>query len=107
MFDRPPRYRTYMLTLWEERGRETSAPVVWRFRLEDPRTGKRRGFATMEGLVAALEGEMREARGISPDGECRRAGREGGSAAAGQRPGPAPGPGESQEPDARADDCRS
>ena len=92
MFDRPPRYRTYMLTLWEERGRETSAPVVWRFRLEDPRTGKRRGFATMEGLMAALEEEMREARG--------------GSAAGGQRPGPAPGPGESQQPDARADDCQ-
>jgi hypothetical protein len=63
VFDRPPRYRTYLLTLWEERGRETSAPVAWRFRLEDPRTGKRRGFATVEGLVAALEEEMSEARG--------------------------------------------
>jgi hypothetical protein len=83
VFDRPPRYRTYMLTLWEERGRETSAPVVWRFRLEDPRTGKRRGFATVEGLMAALEEEMCEARD--------------GPAAGGQGPGPAPGPGEGQE----------
>jgi hypothetical protein len=85
VFDRPPRYRTYMLTLWEERGRETSAPVVWRFRLEDPRTGKRRGFATVEGLVAALEEEMGEARG--------------GPAAGGQQPGSASGPGESQDDD--------
>jgi hypothetical protein len=97
VFDRPPRYRTYLLTLWEERGREKSAHVVWRFRLEDPRTGKRRGFATVEGLVAALEEEMSEARGTSPDRKCRCTGREGGPAAGGQQPGLDPGPGESQE----------
>ena len=62
MFDRPPRYRMYLLTLWEERGRETSVPAVWRFRLEDPRTGTRCGFATVEALVAALEGEMEGVR---------------------------------------------
>jgi hypothetical protein len=92
VFDRPPRYRTYLLTLWEERGREKSAHVVWRFRLEDPRTGKRRGFATVEGLVAALEEEMREARD--------------GPAAGGQRPGPAPGPGEARRSGERVDDDR-
>jgi hypothetical protein len=58
MFDRPPRYRSYLLTLWQERGRDTINPGVWRFRLEDPRTGKRRGFATVEALLAALEREM-------------------------------------------------
>jgi hypothetical protein len=58
MFDRPPRYRSYLLTLWEERGREPSMPGEWRFRLEDPRTGKWRGFATVAALVAALEREM-------------------------------------------------
>jgi hypothetical protein len=61
MFDRPPRYRSYLLTLWEERGRDSSKPRVWRFRLEDPRTGKQRGFATVEALVAALESEMASA----------------------------------------------
>jgi hypothetical protein len=32
--------------------------VVWRFRLEDPRTGQRHGFASLEALVAVLEQEM-------------------------------------------------
>ena len=58
MFDRPPRYRSYLLTLWEERSRDPAAPAVWRFSLEDPRTGQRHGFATLEALVAALEREM-------------------------------------------------
>jgi hypothetical protein len=58
ILDRPPRYRSYLLTLWEERSRDPTVPAVWRFRLEDPRTGQRRGFASLEALVAALEGEM-------------------------------------------------
>ena len=45
IFDTPPRYRTYLLTVWEERSHDPAAHVVWRFRLEDPRTGERRGFA--------------------------------------------------------------
>jgi hypothetical protein len=63
IFDKPPRYRSYLLTLWEERGRDPDAPVVWRFSLEDPRTGERRGFADLEALVAALRREMSESRG--------------------------------------------
>jgi hypothetical protein len=55
MFDRPPRYRSYLLTLWEERGREGSAPAVWRFRLEDPRTGNQVGFASMDELFGYLQ----------------------------------------------------
>ena len=51
----PPRYRSYLLTFWEERERE---PQVWRFSLQDPHTGQRRGFASLEALVAALEWEM-------------------------------------------------
>ena len=58
VFDKPPRYRAYLLTLWEERGRDPDAPVVWRFSLENPRTGERRGFADLEALVAALQREM-------------------------------------------------
>jgi hypothetical protein len=74
MFDKPPRYRSYLLTLWEERGRDPSVGGVWRYRLEDPHTGKQRGFASLEALVAALEGEMGAAgRG----GGTRRAGTEG------------------------------
>jgi hypothetical protein len=58
LFDKPPRYYSYLLTFWEERGREPDMPVVWRFRLEDPRTGQRRGFADLAALVIALEQEM-------------------------------------------------
>ena len=63
IFDRPPRYRSYLLTFWEERGRDLDAPVVWRFSLEDPRTGERRGFADLEALMAALRREMSGSRG--------------------------------------------
>jgi hypothetical protein len=57
IFEKPPRYRSYLLTFWEERGRDPSAPVIWRFSLEDPHTGQRHGFANLEALVAALEQE--------------------------------------------------
>jgi hypothetical protein len=57
-FSRPPRYHTFLLTLWEERSQDAHAPDVWRFRLEDPRTGQQRGFANLEALMAALEQEM-------------------------------------------------
>ncbi len=62
MFDRPPRYRSYLLTVWEERTHDAKSPVTWRFSLEDARTGRRRGFADLEALVAALEQEMADER---------------------------------------------
>jgi len=53
-----PRYHTYVLTLWEERSLDPTKPAVWRFRLEIPRTGQIRGFATFEGMTAFLEDQM-------------------------------------------------
>jgi hypothetical protein len=58
VFDKPPRYRTYLLTCWGEQSQDPSEPVVWRFRLEDPHSGRRRGFASLEALVAVLEREL-------------------------------------------------
>jgi len=58
MFGTPPRYRSYLLTWWEERTRDPNLPAVRRFSLEDPRTGQRRGFADLAALVAALEDEI-------------------------------------------------
>ena len=58
----PPRYRAFLLTLWEERSQDRDSPQVWRFRLEDPRTGQQRGFASLEALVEALKQEMDERR---------------------------------------------
>jgi hypothetical protein len=58
MFDKPPRYRSYVLTFWEERGQDPDTPVVWRFSLQDPRTGQRRGFASLEKVVTFLRTEL-------------------------------------------------
>jgi len=40
---------------------------VWRFRLEDPRTGRRSGFADLAALVAALEEVMGHDRTLGED----------------------------------------
>jgi hypothetical protein len=58
ILDKPPRYRSYLLAFWEERSRDPDGPVVWRFSLEDPRTGQRRGFAGPEALAAFLRAEL-------------------------------------------------
>jgi hypothetical protein len=57
-FNTPPRYHTFLLTLWEERNEDPDLPGVWRFRLEDPRTGQQRGFASLEGMVAFLRSKL-------------------------------------------------
>jgi hypothetical protein len=46
--------------MWQERSRDKEIAVVWRFRLEDPHTGQRRGFANLEALMAALEKEIED-----------------------------------------------
>jgi hypothetical protein len=57
VYEEPPRYRSYLLVLWEERGRDPSSPGVWRFRLEDPHTGKRVGFRSMDELFGYLRNQ--------------------------------------------------
>jgi hypothetical protein len=59
-FRDPPRYHTLLVTFWEERNQDPNLPNVWRFRLEDPRTGRRWGFANLEALVEALKCEVSE-----------------------------------------------
>ena len=56
--ERPPVRRTYILTLWQEGDQEARAPGLWRFSLEDPRTGQRRAFPTLGTLFVALEQEI-------------------------------------------------
>jgi hypothetical protein len=60
-FDKPPQYRSYLITFWEERSQQPDLAAEWRFSLESPRTGTRRGFATFDALVAALEQEISQA----------------------------------------------
>jgi hypothetical protein len=51
----PPRHHAWLLRCWEERG--LAAPT-WRFGLEDPHTGARRGFADLAALIAFIEGTL-------------------------------------------------
>ena len=55
---RPSHYRAYLLRFWEEGRGRPELPGTWRFSLEDPRTGRRRGFADLEALVGFLRQEM-------------------------------------------------
>lgn len=60
MHQQPPRYFTLLLTIWEERMQDPKAPSVWRFRLEDPRTGQQQGFTSFEALLIALDREVEQ-----------------------------------------------
>jgi hypothetical protein len=62
-FDKPPRYRSYLLSFWEERSQDPDTPVIWRFRLEDPHTGQRRGFASIEKVITFLQTELTNSEG--------------------------------------------
>lgn len=63
-----PRYRAYLLRLWQEQAASSERAAVWRLMLEDPKTGQRRGFDGLESLLAFLRAEMGETRG----GDTRR-----------------------------------
>ena len=60
--NRPPYYRSYLLTVWEDRSAEPDMPSAWRFSLEEARTGQRRGFAGLEALIAFLRTELLDDR---------------------------------------------
>ena len=72
--ERSLRYCSYLLRCWQERGGPAVEPSVWRFSLEDAHTGVRRGFATLEAVVAAIEhdlaadGATRQAAQLPTDG---------------------------------------
>ena len=50
-------YHVFVLRAWEERG-SPIGPARWRFSLEAPSTGQRRGFATLEALIAFLTNQL-------------------------------------------------
>ena len=52
-------YQVYVLRLWWERAESPERPpITWRFVLEEPRTGQRRGFASFGALMDFLAGEL-------------------------------------------------
>jgi hypothetical protein len=62
---KPPAYRSYLLRLWQERS-EQPAMVTWRCSLEDPLSGQRHGFASLDALVSWLKAELAEPRQTGP-----------------------------------------
>ena len=73
----PPRYRAYMLRLWEERRNSPDAPGTWRFSLEDAHTGEKQGFASLEALLAFLQEQASdEEGGLEVEGERNAGGRQ-------------------------------
>lgn len=55
METKPPYYHIYLLTVWQERSRGPPAAITWRFRLEDPRTGRQQAFTDAGTLMSALQ----------------------------------------------------
>jgi hypothetical protein len=49
-----PRYDTYLLTCWQERD-EAVGTVMWRFKLETPRSGQWRLFKTLKEVMETIE----------------------------------------------------
>lgn len=56
---KPPRYHTFLLTMWEERSQDPTTPSAWRYRLEDPHTGQKQGFIKLKNLLAVLEEKLK------------------------------------------------
>jgi hypothetical protein len=55
--DEPPRYQVFLLRCWEEHSEHPELDA-WRFSLQDPSTGQRRGFASLEALFAFLTNQF-------------------------------------------------
>jgi hypothetical protein len=52
----PPRYLAYLIRLWAD----DQSPPIWRFSVENTQTQTRRGFGTLEELIAFLQNSMDE-----------------------------------------------
>ncbi|MCB0174956.1 MAG: hypothetical protein KDJ97_30895 [Anaerolineae bacterium] len=57
-------YHAYLLRFWGERIHIPEDAVVWRFSLEDPHTGERRGFANLQQLLAFLDEQIGDGVGL-------------------------------------------
>lgn len=54
MFESPPRYKTYVLRIWEERDPQPSASTCWRYTIIDPRSHQRHSFHNTKDLCRFL-----------------------------------------------------
>jgi hypothetical protein len=60
MFEKPPRYYTFVLRFWEDRSKSAPSPN-WRFTLDDPERQKRYGFNSLEEMVKFLQERCQDA----------------------------------------------
>ena len=51
-------YRAFVLRVWQERGSGPAETAACRYSLEDPHSGERHGFATIEAMCAFLHSQM-------------------------------------------------
>ena len=51
----PLKRYVYLLIAWQERPASSVERAIWRFSLENARTGQRHGFGTLEQLLTFLE----------------------------------------------------
>ncbi len=59
-------YQVFLLRQWQEQEASGDRPAVWRFILESPLTGARRGFANVQDLAAFLEEQVTAKRKTNP-----------------------------------------
>ena len=57
IMDHKKKYRSYLLRLWAE---DVNGKQAWRISLENPFTGKRRGFASLKDLCAYLNEKLQD-----------------------------------------------
>lgn len=62
-----PRYRAWILRCRETPGEEADQPMAWHFSVENPHTHERRGFTSLEALIAFLRADLAVA-GDTPPG---------------------------------------
>jgi hypothetical protein len=53
------RYLAYLLRIWQV---NDAGKLIWRASLEDPHTGERKGFASLEALLAFLWEQIRNGK---------------------------------------------
>lgn len=53
--NRSARYYIFVFSLWETGSSVSGGPTVWRYSLEHGPTGERRGFKSLDELMAYLE----------------------------------------------------
>ncbi|TAH48087.1 MAG: hypothetical protein EYC68_22295 [Chloroflexota bacterium] len=70
MYSRNPGYRSFLVRMWIEHSSTHAENAVqestWRFSVEDPRTGERRGFSRFANVIDFLQGQMSSQANNSP-----------------------------------------